>query len=133
MTTPKTNNGCEQCESDREGLLYLESKAGAPLLTPDQYCEKLRTYIIVLEACAKEGHGGPISPAMIEQIGAAARLLDFAAAKSNLLFRLMYLKEDLRQIECPTHKGHWSGLAFGDDRCECEDAAGNLTGWLPNE
>lgn len=48
--------------------------------------------------------------------------------KSNLLYRLIYLGESLRQRPCPVHHGRWYGLH--PDTCphDC-----GHTGWLPNE
>lgn len=47
--------------------------------------------------------------------------------KSSLLDRLLYSGEKLRTEICPIHKGHWSGLEFGDNCCphKC-----HLTGWI---
>lgn len=59
--------------------------------------------------------------------------LSATANKSNLLYRLLYLRQPLRTKKCPTHDGHWSGYGWpGEGTCEC--AVGlDLTGWLPND
>lgn len=44
--------------------------------------------------------------------------------KSNLLYRLLYLREPVRQVKCPTHQGSWHGIS--PDPCAC-----GMTGWLP--
>ena len=50
-----------------------------------------------------------------------------AIRKSNLLARLMYSGEKLRETMCPEHKGKWSGIEWSDSRCphKCQ-----LTGWV---
>lgn len=55
--------------------------------------------------------------------------------KSNLLYRLIYLGEQLRTEKCPRHKGRWSGYGWGHI-CACQDYEDggygpDLTGWLP--
>lgn len=52
--------------------------------------------------------------------------------KSGLLFRLLYLGDELRTDMCPTHNGHmnismWCGNPAAGN-CECDG-----TGWLPNK
>ena len=55
-----------------------------------------------------------------------------SAAKSNLLFRLLYLGEDVRTQACPVHAGEWSGYTgTPESTCRCQSGA-NFTGWLPN-
>lgn len=51
-------------------------------------------------------------------------------SKSNLLARLLYVGEKLRQRICPMHKGTWSGIEFGDNVCPhgCQ-----LTGWIQED
>jgi hypothetical protein len=62
--------------------------------------------------------------------------------KSNLLYRLLYRREQLRTVACPAHKGHWAGYdsQFEGERdyavCECQYLesghwALDVTGWLP--
>ncbi len=50
--------------------------------------------------------------------------------KSNLLFRMIYLGEEPRAVQCPEHLGKWSGCK-PPGACVCQ-TAGNVTGWLPN-
>jgi hypothetical protein len=64
---------------------------------------------------------------------------NFEAMKSNLLYRLIYLREPLREEKCPKHQGRWSGCAFGT-YCDCQKIINpadglvyydsNVTGWL---
>lgn len=53
------------------------------------------------------------------------------ASKSNLLYRLIYLRQPLRTEKCPEHQGHWSG--YDDPRGKpCACCVGyDITGWLP--
>jgi hypothetical protein len=56
--------------------------------------------------------------------------------KSNLLWRLIYAGETLREQQCPVHKGHWSGCRWDKDNCACQSlqngkVASDVTGWLP--
>lgn len=53
-----------------------------------------------------------------------------AANKSNLLYRLIYLRQPLRTKKCPKHQGHWSGYGWNNE-CECMVGA-DITGWLPS-
>jgi hypothetical protein len=48
-------------------------------------------------------------------------------SKSNLLARLLYNGEKLRETICPEHKGRWSGIEWSESRCPhgCQ-----LTGWV---
>lgn len=64
---------------------------------------------------------------------------EFEAYKSNLLYRLIYLGEPLREVKCPKHDGHWSGCKWRD-YCDCQKVINpddglvyydsNVTGWL---
>lgn len=128
------NNGCERCEMEREDLRYLEERAGEPIRPVSEYCHALRQYADALRECADGGEPGPFgSTEICRDVADALQSLSFAAGKSNLLSRLIYQREDLRTRRCPTHKGRWSGIAYDENRCACEDRGGNLTGWLPNE
>lgn len=46
--------------------------------------------------------------------------------KSNLLGRLLYGGEKLRNEKCPKHLGRWSGIGDCEHGCD-------LTGWLPKK
>lgn len=58
----------------------------------------------------------------------AISLVFLAIKKSNLLWRILYAGEEVRERPCPEHKGHWRGLPWEDPPCGC-----GLTGWLPND
>ena len=55
-----------------------------------------------------------------------------AARKSNYLHRRLMIGQKKRLVECPKHKGKWSGYAF-PGRCECSLGSYDITGWLPEE
>jgi hypothetical protein len=57
-------------------------------------------------------------------------------AKSNLLYRLLYLGERLRTEPCPRHRGVWSGYKDSAPFCDCQylesgTVGFDVTGWLP--
>jgi hypothetical protein len=65
---------------------------------------------------------------------AIARLpgIELAISKSNLLWRLIYEGQPLREVKCPVHNGRWSGCVWEPARwCECMDGS-DITGWLPD-
>lgn len=69
-----------------------------------------------------------------EETTAALSRLYLPIVKSNFLARHVYDKEPLRTLECPEHKGHWSGCVWGDQSCEYGCMYGsNVTGWLREE
>lgn len=60
---------------------------------------------------------------MADQVG----YVFLSISKSNLLARLLYNGEKLRETICPEHKGKWSGIEWSESRCPhgCQ-----LTGWI---
>lgn len=66
---------------------------------------------------------------------AAAGFVTITAAKSNLLYRLLYLRQPLRTEKCPVHDGHWAGypsIIGGESSTACACQVGlDITGWLP--
>src|ERR1700692_879842 len=51
--------------------------------------------------------------------------IELAIRKSNLLGRLFFTADNLRNIPCPTHNGKWAGIPM-TTICRCQ-AFGNLT------
>lgn len=51
--------------------------------------------------------------------------------KSNLLWRLLYGGEALRERPCPEHQGKWGGIGTPENPA-CPHGCG-FTGWLPNQ
>lgn len=51
--------------------------------------------------------------------------------KSNLLYRVLVLRQPIRTQPCPTHQGTWSGLDFGENTHGFPHCVCGLTGWLP--
>ena len=51
-------------------------------------------------------------------------------SKSNLLARILYGGEKIRETMCPVHKGRWSGIEWSDNACphKCQ-----LTGWVQED
>lgn len=66
----------------------------------------------------------------------AESTLRFHIEKSCLLDRLIYGRQPLRLVPCPTHDGKWNGLSFVQDMCPhgCDvSLCGCTTGWLPTQ
>ena len=103
-----------------------------PIRPVSEYCDALVQYATALQRCAEEGNPGPFGSAdEASEIAEALFKLNLWGRKSNLLWRLIYLGQDLRTEKCPTHQGRWSGYGYGDNTCECQVGL-DITGWLPN-
>lgn len=50
-----------------------------------------------------------------------------AIHKSALLYRLIYIGQEVRKEKCSVHKGHWCGIPMSHNDCGC-----GFTGWVPN-
>jgi hypothetical protein len=102
-----------------EMLNQLTEYYQCPVMPVDRYCRCLETWA---EVASKAGE---ISSDFVMQL--------HTVYKSNLLYRLIYLGEELRTTPCPVHKGVWSGWALSEkNNCACLSGV-NITGWLPNE
>ena len=97
-------------EQAEQALAALEKYYGEPVRRISDYCKAFSTWFKVT---GQEG-------------------VEMAIVKSNLLYRLIYLKLPLRTRKCPKHQGRWSGCT--PDPCsEGCTVAGNNTGWLPDD
>lgn len=104
-------------------LAQLSEHFGQRVAPVSRYCEALETWADVVN-----------SQDYTRVDKSAIDVVKLAIYKSNLLYRMVYLGEPLRTIQCPTHKGQWSGMHFSDQPpCQCTDRSGNITGWLPME
>ena len=57
--------------------------------------------------------------------------VDLQISKSCLLDRLFFQDDEAVRTEpCPEHKGRWSGCAWENLPCGCQNGS-NVTGWLP--
>lgn len=103
-------------------LRTLSAVYEEPVMPVSRYCKALETWAKAVQQC----HDGRLLEVAkhFDEIAMAIR-------KSNLLFRLIYLGEQIRTVPCPVHKGVWSGCK-PDGECECMSGF-NVTGWLPNE
>lgn len=94
-------------------------------------CRAIGDYVHALVQNKSDGPYGPGVGAAIREHG--PMIMTFAA-KSALLWRLIYAGEHLRTRKCPEHDGCWSGCASAELKCGCGDSAdgkwGNITGWL---
>lgn len=112
-------------------LAQLREHFREPVMPVSRYCEKLRAWALAVEQAVKRTEGSEREGhrAMRERIHAVR--LDIT--KSNLLYRLLYLDEELRTEPCPTHKGSWSGCVPPDRACPYCMSGNNVTGWIdPN-
>jgi hypothetical protein len=92
----------------------------------DNFCSKMRDWA---EACRRPLDTDDAETTQWrEEFGKHWDFISLAIVKSNLLYRLLYAGETVRNTPCPIHKGKWSGC-FADPRCECS-SYGNVTGWL---
>lgn len=104
----------------REQIFHeLREFFGEPCMPVSKYCKALETYASL--------------PEKDEKFREMYRRLQIDISKSCLLDRLIYCGEELRTVKCPVHKGHWSGIKFGNDECECVGSCGCTTGWLSNK
>ena len=89
-----------------------------------EYCDTLAEYLKIADGYLQKEY-----PYLHAQLGT----LRMVILKSNALNRMLYMGERARFKECPTHKGHWSGIHMSDRApCACTATDGNITGWLPN-
>lgn len=117
-----TDLGAIDVETARRVLAQHYGERVAPV---SEYCRAVGDY---MRALAQDGAGSPSG----DRLNEIARELKFETAyfaKSNLLYRLLYLGQPLRTEKCPTHDGHWSGYGWGDP-CACQ-VGNDITGWLP--
>lgn len=110
-------------EQAQEMLVKLTKHYNQPVLPISKYCNAFRTWF----DCMADAQIDTDNKSTSEFF----RYLGVDISKSNLLYRLIYLGEELRTEKCPEHKGHWSGISF-DNPCPhgCDVSDGNITGWL---
>jgi hypothetical protein len=103
-------------------LKALREHYNEPVMPVSRYCKKFRDWANVVTEPDLLGR-----PILTE---ADISRVQLAITKSNLLWRLIYLDEDIRKEKCPIHKGHWSGIPSLEGACPhgCQH-----TGWLPNK
>lgn len=105
----------------REQIFHeLREFFGEPCLPASQYCKALYTW-------------AEIRSENDEEFEDFYHKITIDIHKSCLLDRLIYAGGELRKEKCPVHKGHWSGIDFGKNKCECVGECGCITGWLPNK
>lgn len=115
-----------------EKLRELEKYYGEPVMPVSQYCKAFRTWAECLVEADKEAQAEGKNPSHGLRFVQHLPEILLAIQKSNLLFRLIYMKLPARKKKCPVHKGSWSGCVWGDDVCECV-VGSNVTGWLPDD
>lgn len=107
-------------------LAQLKEHFRQPVMPVSAYCDAFRKWRDAVSAASKREPNNQTYLGMLHRIYEAQ--LDIL--KSNLLYRLLYLGEDLRTEMCPIHKGQWSGCVGPDDDCPHCMAGGNVTGWV---
>ncbi len=115
----------------REARSVMERHYNERVQPVSRYCERLAEYAEGLDVAIQKGSGGPfhsVDEAITVRDG--LRSLRAWGYKSNLLARLLYGDEPLRETECPEHKGCWQGCVWPSVTC-CPDGS-NVTGWLPS-
>lgn len=117
-------------EQAAELLDKLRTHYNQPVLPLSRVCNALEDWRDALEQAKARSKSPQYShgEAYVDSLGHI--LTDIH--KSGLLFRLLYLGEELRTEMCPTHQGNmeiqiWVGFPNAGT-CEC-----NGTGWLPNK
>lgn len=98
---------------------------GSPVLPIKEFCAAFETWVMQLYIKYKEPDQIQYAPQWLKQVNE----IKLWIRKSNLLYRLLYVREPLRTEKCPEHKGIWSGIAFEPEQA-CIHGC-HLTGWLP--
>lgn len=113
-------------EAEAQAMLKaLSEHYKQPVMPVSRYCAKLEEWYRVFgESLLVDGK--PRSEGA-DVLLTQMRSLWITVKKSNLLYRLLYLNEDLRQTPCPEHQGKWSGNHWEPCPHGCQ-----YTGWLPN-
>lgn len=118
----------------REYEEALTQHYGEPVRPVSQYCNAFRAWGEAITEKVKELEGDTSEYAQHERerwqkVVDALAALQIPILKSNLLYRLIYLGEELRTEKCPEHRGRWSGY-YWERPCECNSGL-DVTGWLP--
>jgi hypothetical protein len=108
-----------------------------PLLHLSRVCHILRTWANTYSKPLETDDKYKIEER--EKFREAYQIVDLAISKSNLLARLFFDQEGIRQVPCPVHKGRWSGCVWKEPECVTDEnpqgcmSGSNVTGWLPNK
>lgn len=112
-------------DEEAEAMLRQLSKHyRQPVMPVKRFCRAIRTWATQIEKINRAAPDGRYRHGKAYARYLTGILIDIR--KSNLLWRLLYCGEELRERPCPKHKGRWSGIG------RCEHGCG-MTGWLPNE
>lgn len=109
-------------EELRELHAKLHAHYGEPVLPIKKFCDAFRTWRSVMLVRSVSMPADEV-PGFLR--GQVPNDLERAIVKSNLLYRMLYLGEELRKEKCPKHNGVWSGIGPCYHGC-------SSTGWLPN-
>lgn len=110
----------------------LRSYYGEPVLPLNRVCDAFGHWFRAIEALNKReprDSGDKPEYRVGHRWHAYLRDIQLAIRKSSMLGRLIYEGENLRTVECPEHKGKWSGLDHPEHPCPhgC-----HMTGWIPD-
>jgi hypothetical protein len=116
-------------DTEAEAMLRrLSRHYRQPVMPIRRYCNALRTWMAVRRKKQRDFEKAhPDDTSYPNQWVNHLRTVDVMISKSNLLYRLLYLGEELRTEMCPEHKGKQHMGVLLNNSCEC-----NGTGWLPN-
>jgi hypothetical protein len=106
-------------------------KQGIPVMPITFVCDALKTWARLYAAPAQPPEDEEMNKRRLD-IGEKASFVFLQIMKSNLLNRMLYVGEAVREEPCPIHKGRWSGCKLiSDMECKGACASGsNVTGWL---
>lgn len=110
----------------------LSSFFGEPVKPIGEYCHAFKVWLEAFEAAYRRETDDSRKQSYLEKVR-TLRGADLLVRKSNLLARLLYGGETLREQPCPIHKGYWDGCAFlAEDACPHCMSDANVTGWVRN-
>lgn len=114
-------SGC----SNEELFAELEKRLQEPVRPLGDFCTAVSTWFRCIVEMSKSGN---YKDGWAQGKDYAEHLMhiEIDIRKSNLLYRLLYLREPLRTRRCPIHDGHWDGQAMLRG---CEHGCDG-TGWL---
>jgi hypothetical protein len=95
-----------------------------------QYCQAFVDWHTGIQAMLSDQDAGGQEENW-EGVNEALNVLQIPIRKSNMLWRLIYLGQQVRTEKCPIHQGHWMGYGECENDPPC-NSGWDITGWLPN-
>lgn len=127
-------------DAEAEAMLrQLSEHYDMPVMPVGDFCKKVRQWVYAIQQQYREAEEAAVTEESkyglrFTQGGQYATMLSrilIDIEKSGLMYRLLYLNEDLRTEKCPEHKGEmdtqvWVGINTCQHGCQG-------SGWLPNK